>query len=358
MRALKLLPFLVLLLVGVSCDSIDNPIAPSGSVLNITASPTQIGLTGDGSTITVSGFKPDGNPLNPGTQLQLSTDIGALRPAGGGGCGSGQTIARLDVDTSGQATALLCGNGQTGAATVTARLVNSAEGEATVGVQIGSDATTQPSIVISANPTIVATLDTSTITILARAVDGSPLGAGERIRLTSDLGSLRCPVSNCPGESSNPCSAVCTNGVGEATATYVAGDRSGTGTVSAIVGTSEEQTVNITINAALDSLSLTVAPQSITRSDAGVQVTLTAVLLDPVGTPLNNVLVRFDSQAGSLDNAVAQTNTQGQAIATLTVRDVDVQNIQQNGTFTVTATATSEGETRSDTKSITVLGSP
>ncbi len=57
------------------------------------------------------------------------------------------------------------------------------------------------------------------------------------------------------------------------------------------------------------------------------------------------------------NNAVA-SNSQGVAQAILTVRAIDVQDIPENGTFTVTATATSEGNTRSDSVDITVLGAP
>ncbi len=359
MRHLRYLPLALLLLAALSCDQVANPLAPSGSVLKITASPTLIALVGEGSRITVTGVKPDGKALSPGTLIQLLADRGVLRPDGSAGCSATTSVDRMEVDDSGQLSVLLCGNGQSGAATVTARLVSALEGEVTVSVQIGEDASTQPMLILSANPTIVATGESSEITILARGADGSPLGSGERIRLTSDLGSISCDATNsCIGVAESSCPAVCTNASGEAQATYTAADRSGSGVVAAVLGTSAQETVNITINAALDSLDLTVSPQSITRSNAGVVVTLSAVLQDPVGSPLNAVLVRFDSDVGSLSQGSVQTNTQGQASVTLTVSDVDVQNIAENGTFTVTATATSEGETRTDSKQITVLGSP
>ncbi len=328
-------------------------------MLKITASPTLIALVGEGARITVTGVRPDGKVLSPGTLIQMLADRGVLRPGGISGCSATVTVNRLEVDSNGEVSALLCGNGQSGTATVTARLVSALEGEVTVSVQIGEDVSTQPVLIISANPTIVATGESSEITILARGADGSPLGSGERIRLTSDLGGISCDAANsCIGVAENSCSAVCTNSNGEAQATFTADDRSGSGSVAAVLGTSAQQVVNITINAALDSLDLTVSPQSITRSNAGITVTLSAVLQDPVGSPLNAVLVRFDSDVGSLSQGSVQTNTQGQATVTLTVSDVDVQNIPENGTFTVSATATSEGETRSDSKSITVLGSP
>ncbi len=360
MRPLRYLLLSLVLLVGLSCDKLANPTAPAGSVLKISASPSLIALVGEGARITVSGVRPDGKVLSPGTLIQLLADRGVLRPDRSSGCSATVTVNRLEVDSNGQVSALLCGNGQSGAAMVTARLVNSLEGEVMVSVQIGADASTQPMLIISANPTVVATGESSEVTILARGSDGSPLGGGQRIRLTSDLGDISCDEDNsCTGNAEDPCAAVCTNNSGEAQATFTAGNRSGTGAVAAILGTSELQAVNITINSALDSLNLTVAPQSITRSPApGAAVILTAVLLDPVGTPLNAVLVRFDSDVGSLDSAVAQTNTQGQVTVTLTVLDTDVQNIPANGTFTVTATATSEGETRSDSKQVIVLGSP
>jgi len=346
-----------------SCDKAQNPLAPASTVLTLTAVPSQIAISGEGSRITVIGIKPDGNPVNPGTQITLTTNLGVLRPADGS-CASAATVDIVAADSQGRAVAQLCGNGRTGDAEVTARLTNvSGGGEggmpATVTVSIGQTDTSQPNVIISANPSVIPVGGQSTITLIGRGADNTPVQAGSRIRLTVDLGTLRCTASfACPGESTNPCNSVCTDAQGEAEATFIAGDRSGSGQVTAILGTSEPAMTTIDINAAIDSLTLNVNPSNVSRNDTGDQVELEAILIDALGTPLSGILVRFSSERGSLDPLSATSNSQGIATSTLTVTRADVQTIPANGTFTVEASATSEGETRTDSREITVLGNP
>lgn len=360
-RALPLLPAALSLLLA--CDKASNPVAPTGTILTVTAVPTQIPISGGGATLTIIGIRPDGNSIHPGTQITLTTSLGVLRPVGVA-CSSTAVVAVVEANTQGQATAQLCSDGRTGEATVRAALTNATGGDmgsgsAEVRVQIGSTDADRPTVVISANPTIVAVGGESQIRLLGRNRDGSSVAAGQRIRLTADLGTLTCSgASRCPGEASSPCTAACTNSRGEAEATFVAGNRAGTAEVSAILGTSEETSVMITLNAAIDSLSLTADPQSVERLDAGDEVELEAILLDALGSPLSGVLVRFESEEGTLSQTAVPSNSQGIASTTLTVTRTDLQNIPANGTFEVTASATSEAQTRTDSVDIRVLGAP
>jgi hypothetical protein len=349
-----------------ACDKAQNPLAPASTVLTLTAVPSQISINGAGSRITIIGVKPDGNPINPGTQITLTTNLGVLRPAGVA-CSDPAVVDVVGADGSGRATAQLCGDGRVGDAEVTAALTNvsggggegGGGGTATVTVRIGETDTSKPTVLISANPSVIPVGGTSTITLIGRAADNTPVPAGSRIRLTVDLGTLRCAAAfACPGEGTNPCSAACTNAQGEAEATFTAGDRSGSGVVTAILGTSDAAMTSIDINAAIDSLTLNPNPTSISRTSAGVPVTLEAILNDALGSPLSGVLVRFSADVGSLSASSATSNTNGIATVTLTVRDIDVQAIPENGTFDVAASATSEGQTRTATRQITVLGSP
>jgi hypothetical protein len=358
LAVLALTPF-----TQVACDKAQNPLAPASTVLTLTAVPSQISISGQGSRITVIGVKPDGNPINPGTQITLTTNLGVLRPAGVA-CASAAVVDIVEADDAGRATAQLCGDGRIGDAEVTATLTNvsgggEGGGTATVTVRIGETDTSRPTVLVSANPSVVPVGGESVITLIGRNADQTPVTAGSRIRLTVDLGTLRCRAAFvCPGESANPCNAACTNAQGEAEAVFTAGDRSGTGEVTAILGTSELAMVSIDINAAIDSLTLNVNPTSVARTSAGATVTLTATIIDTLGTPLSGVLVRFNAARGTLSATSATSNAQGIATVTLTVRDVDVQDIPANGTFTVDASATSEGQTRTDSRQITVLGSP
>lgn len=349
-------------LVQVACDKAANPLAPSATVVTVTASPSQIALTGESSRITIIGIKPDGNPVNPGTQFTLTTTRGVLRPAGVA-CSSSTSVTLVEADGSGQARADLCGDGEVGDAEVTAALTNVSgggdTGSASTTVRIGESDTSQPSVVISANPSVIPVGGESVITLIGRSADGSAVGAGERIRLTADLGTLRCSSAfSCPGESANPCTAACTDSQGEAEAIFTAGDRSGSADITAILGTGAPESATVDINAALDALFLELSQTSIERQTAGVDVTLSAILTDALGTPLSGVRVRFSSQRGTVDPITGVSNSDGIATSTMTVTASQVNDIPQNGQFSVTASATSEGETRSDTRQITVIGPP
>jgi hypothetical protein len=95
-----------LALLALAACSEGTPVAPSGALLRISAYPTRIGQTGQ-ATITVSAYRSNGNPVNPGTEIRLSS-----------------TVGRVDevafTNDSGQATAMLRGDGRVGTATVSA----------------------------------------------------------------------------------------------------------------------------------------------------------------------------------------------------------------------------------------------
>jgi len=367
-----------LLLPFAGCDSAENPIAPGGSVLFITANPTEIGLSGS-STITVTGFKPDNNPLNPGTLVTLSTSIGILD----------ETVLR--TDSEGKVSTTLRGNGVAGTATVQAQVSGGGgtgggggDGEgggtggssgatASTSVQIGEPMESQPTVVISANPTTVATGEASEISLLGRSSDGSPVEAGQRIRLTANFGRI---VEQGGTGSSPTVNEVFTDSNGEAFANFIAGDRGGMGEVTAILGTSEPAMVMITIRAALNSLDLSVNPSEIDRLENGEMIQVRVVLLDAQGEPVSDTLVRLDSQfalaggtvgcagsinalsIGTFDDDSPLSDNDGIADATLTVRDVDVDDIPEDGTFIVSARAISEGVEICREAAVRVRGAP
>jgi len=417
------LTLLAPLAIFLACDSA-NPVAPSGTVLTVTANPTSIGLSGS-SSIRVSGFRPDGNPLNPGTQINVTTTLGTLVPDG-----------VIEVGEDGVGLASLQGDGRTGTATVTASTPGG-EAMATVDVLIGEDETTKPVLEITASPATIGLDDQSTITIFARAADGSPLGVGEVIELRTTLGTIRNQVAtqndgtatatlrseDVPGTATvsarldasdevtvdvtieerapqleifaNPDlipvlgesqitvrardsngvplgageeielianlgtveSPAVTNNNGVARATFTAGDQAGTGSVTAFLGNSESVSVSIQIRDAAASIDLLANPATIQRDPNGEEITLTARVFNAQGEPVAGLVVRFDSPLGSFNpatNGAVPTNNQGAAVETLTVTEQDVAGIPANGTFTVTATVTSEGNDLSDSFVITV----
>lgn len=428
MRRLILLLTLAALLVGIlACDSA-NPVAPEGTVLTVTANPTQIGLNGS-STITVSGFRPDGNPLNPGTQLNVTTTLGVISPS-----------TLVSVGQDGRASVMLTGDGRQGMAAVTAATTGG-DVTAMVMVRIGVDPDSKPKVTVSASPATIGLGEDSRVTVFVRGPDDAPLGAGLVVELRTTLGTIKnqtttngqgeatatLTAGNVPGSAvvtarfgssdeamatvtieerapqleifANPDliavgttseitirardsngvplgagevitllanlgtvpDSVTTNANGVARTTFTARDQAGTGSVTAFLRNSESASVNITIRDAADDITLALSRTSITREEAGVDITLTATVFNAQGEPISGIVVRFSSQRGSFDTTTAgtvPTNTQGRAQETLTVTADDVRDIPQDGTFNVTAEVTSEGRTLAETLPITVQGPP
>ena len=96
---------LLVLAVLAGCSE-GTPVAPSGTIFRVSAYPTRIGTSGL-STVTISAYRSTGNPVNPGTEVRLSSTIGIVEPV-------------VYTNDSGQASARLRADGRVGTATVTA----------------------------------------------------------------------------------------------------------------------------------------------------------------------------------------------------------------------------------------------
>lgn len=341
-----------LFVCALACDSA-NPIAPSGTVLSVTANPSQITLNGQ-STITITGFKPDANRLNPGTQIVVTTSLGNLfHPT------TGQQISVVEIDGDGLAVVLLRADGRAGDATVTARLSTAGGGGGTGGgdggddtgggtatsspgsvtVQIGADEGDRPTVVISANPSEIAVLGSSRIQMLGRNSDNTAVSAGQRIRLTADLGALVADG----GSAGDPAiDSVLTDSNGEAFATYIAGDRAGDGMVTAILGTSDEFPVMITINDAPATFSFQASPRLVNASAGDATISLRVDVLNAQGTPASGASAIFGASIGGTfaSGSGVTTTVQGVAEDEFTVP----QNLLTAGeSFNVTARVIGEG---------------
>jgi hypothetical protein len=318
-HAVVLLALLCLLVPALGCDKA-SPVAPAGSILSLSANPSRIGLNGS-STITVIGRKPDGNPLNPGTEIRLSSDLGSISPS------------IVEVDSGGRATATLRGDGRSGPAKVTA-----ATADATVDttIQIGESETTNPSVLLSVNPSVIPINGTATITVIARNSDGSPVPAGQPVILTTSLGSIN-PVRPETGSD------------GTATAILTAGAQSGTAKVTAIVGSSAAATADVEIKDAI--LTLTANPTSIPE-DATTVIQVIASVRSFQGTAIQGVRVEFRAGEGNLSSSSATTDANGLATVRLTV---DADDVAADETFQVTATIISgSGQPVTATADITI----
>lgn len=316
------------LIPSVGCDKA-TPVAPNGTVLTISANPSKIGLNGQ-STITVVGRKPDGNPLNPGTEIRLTTDKGTL------------SDSIVTTDSGGRATVTFRADGRVGTAKITA-LTGGGMTMATTDVQVGESAETKPTVLISVNPSVIPIEGTSTITVIARNSDGSP-AANERVTLTSNLGTL---------SDANPR----TGADGRATATLTAGKQSGTATITAILRSSEAVTATVDIRGR--NLLLQANPASIQRPASGdttpVTVTLTATVTDFAGNAVSGVTVTFQPERGEIrPTGNVPTTGSGVATAMLVVTRQDLEGISS---FRVTASIPSgSGEPVTQTVTITVSG--
>jgi hypothetical protein len=304
MKRLAGLPVLLCLLVTfLGCDKA-TPVAPTGTTLTLSANPTKIGLTGS-STITIVGRKPDGNPLNPGTEIRLTTDRGTISPS------------VVEVDSSGRATATLRGDGRSGAAKVTAA---TADATVDVTIQIGETDESKPTALVSVTPSTIALNGTAKVTVIARNADGSPVAAGERVTLTTTLGKLDK-------------SQLAIEANGTATTTLNAGDREGTATITAIVGSSAAATTTATIVVDLaTAISVTANPSSVSAAAVTTDITVTALVTDSRAKAVAGALVTFEAELGKFadNNTVATTDSKGQASKILTVVKSDIPALTES----------------------------
>ena len=315
---------LLSLLPSVGCDKA-TPVAPNGTILTISANPSKVSLNGQ-STITVVGRKPDGNPLNPGTEIRLTVDKGTLADS------------IVTTDSNGRATTTFRADGRSGAAKVTA-MTGGGTTMATTDLQVGESTDTKPTVLISVSPSTVAVGGTATVTVIARNSDGSPLGAGQPVILTSTLGSL------------NP-SRPTTRADGTATATLSAGNQAGSAEIRAIVGSSDAAMTTVTIRDAATDISLQANPSAVPA--AGGTITLTAFVTNSQGQPLQGAPVTFRSERGTLETTgVTFTDTSGVATNRLTLTQADLPASVTS--FEVTAsTPSGSGTLLSDTVTVNV----
>jgi hypothetical protein len=160
----------IALLVAAACDE-GTPTAPTGAILRISANPTQIAATGS-STITLQALRSNGNPVNPGTEIRLSTSIGTVDEV-------------VFTDDDGVAHATLRGDGRTGTATVSAH--SGAVEAVTTEVEVGASA---GAIRLTVTPTsIPETGGTLDLLALVRDEQGQPL-PGASVNFSADAGTL------------------------------------------------------------------------------------------------------------------------------------------------------------------------
>lgn len=297
-RVASSLLLLLSLLPALGCDKA-TPVAPNGTVLTISANPSQVGLNGR-STITVVGRRPDGNPLNPGTEIRLSTDKGSIDSI-------------VTTDDGGRATATFRADGRLGIAKITA--MTGGNIMVTTDVQVGQAEGDRPTVLVSVTPSNLALGSDAMVTVIARNSDGTP-AAGQQVLLTTTLGTL---TNDRPR----------TGNDGRATTTLQSGNREGMATITAVVGSSMPATTMVTIfRDAATTISVQVQPASIQATTGGM-ITISAFVSNIQGQGVPDAPVTFQSEIGTLENnEVVPTGstggTLGQATKKLTVTPQDI----------------------------------
>jgi len=277
------------------------PVAPEGSTLTITANPSKIQITGS-SSITILARKLDGTPVNGGTEITLSTNLG-------------QIPELVETNSSGVALATLTGDGRVGTATVQA--FSGAAGEAMIDVQIGALA---EFIELSATPLVVSR-DGDVVALRAQAFDdGAPL-PGAFISFKSDIGSLDSDGGSIQTDA---------NGVATDTLRVVRSDFASladsfflvTATTSG-EGAQVEEVIEIEIAGNPAQLIFQASPTTIPQTGGTVDLLVTVV--DGNFDSLADVSVFFLSDIGTLAmTGAVLTNEAGEARNTLTATESEL----------------------------------
>lgn len=186
MRALRGAIGLGLLVVAACSEG--TPVAPQGAILRLSAFPTRISKQGV-SQITVNAYRSNGNPVNPGTEIRLSSNLGRVDPV-------------VFTNDSGQAIGTLRGDGQVGTATVTA--FSGALEPSTIDVAVGQLAASMTlQVTPSSVPEAGGRLD---LLALVRDDQSQPL-ADAQVNFRSEVGTLasggRFVVTDSAGEATD-----------------------------------------------------------------------------------------------------------------------------------------------------------
>lgn len=274
---------------ALSCDKV-SPVAPSGSVLTLTANPTEIALNGT-STITVVGRKMDGNPLNPGTQVRLSTTLGKLDDD------------LIELDSAGVAITKLRGEGRIGKATVTA--TSGATEAVTIDVQIGRSA---GAVSLQATPTSIPESGGKVrLLALVRDSQGQPL-PGVPVNFSTEVGTLESGGAfidtNSQGQARD------TLDISEGDIQSVTGDTFNVGVEASAGSSVQTDQINISI------LRRPLASFSFTRNQLSVSFMDTST-----GNPTSWLWDFGDGSTSTFRNPAHQYSAQGSYTVTLTVRN-------------------------------------
>lgn len=166
-------------------------------------------------------------------------------------------------------------------------------------------------ITLSINPTrIDAQGESATVTAIIRREDGTPVNPGTQVNFSTTLGVLEPEVST-------------TDETGVARSTLSGDGRIGMATVAATTGAAALVETMVQIGSVAASITLTATPSDLPRDPQGDEgaLSLTALVRDDTGAPLEGTVVNFASDIGTLQSTGGPvvTDDLGKAIDLLTV---------------------------------------
>ncbi|WP_164699575.1 Ig-like domain-containing protein [Pseudomonas sp. BRG-100] len=280
----------------------------TAKVIGLVATPTSITANGtDSSTLVATVQDAQGNPVGAGVTVNWSSNIGKV------------DNASSITDASGKATVMLTGT-KAGTATVKASAV---AGDATATVQLNADSTTARVVTVTGSPSTIAANVEYGIELVATIQDahGNPLEAGIEVNWSSTSSLPRGGLMR---------STTQTDESGK-TLNRFGGSTAGPYTITASApGGSASTTITVTANLNNAKVTALVAtPTSVVADGSAVSV-LVATIKDGSSNLVGpGVTVTWSTDFGSLSETSTVTDSNSQAIVTLSSTDI--------GSATVTA---------------------
>jgi adhesin/invasin len=328
--------------MAAACDKLPL-LAPPDSKITLSTASTVVQANGT-TQIRATVLEPSGTPVQNGTTVTFTTNLGAVSP----------TEART---FNGVATAQFLGNGQSGKASVTAI----SGGAASTALELSVGAAAAGRVVVTANPNQVAPGSPSTITATVTDANSNPL-SGVLVSFSTDNGSLSSAVSS-------------TSSSGQAQAVLVT-NRDATVTATVGIGTATTATVTVTVGSLPE---ITIAESGTSTPTEGQPVTFTITVTGTTATEtFQSIVVDFGDGttsgplSGSSQSVVHTYGRQGtylveatgtapsgnskRATTTIAVADRGIVNVtitkipdpvHEDEPVTFTATATTTGTVRS-----------
>ena len=273
------------------CDKVPL-LAPGQSTITLSTSDVIVQANGV-TEVRATVLESSGTPVQNGTTVTFSTNLGALTP------NNARTL-------NGVATAQFRGNGQSGKATL--RAISGSATSDPLEISVGAAAATRVSL--TALPSSVPSSGgTTTLTALVADASGNPIG-NVPVTFTTTAGSFTAQVVN-------------TDGTGRAS-TVLATSREATVTATAGGTTSSGLTISVSVR---PTVSIAVASGTTPTKGGITTLSVTVNTATTGGAPLQSVLVNYGD--GSSDELGAVSGT------------VTVQHIYfDDGSFSPSVTAT------------------